>query len=141
MCPPVAPSISCAVIRTLPPALRTLPSTTWLTLSWRATCGTSTCLPLNMKAVLRAATQSADTLDRSVMMSSLIPSEKYSCSGSPLMLANGRPALFRHSARLDLRLGGLAHDVDMHRALQVLDGVLAHVLEPVRHLARHVVPD
>ncbi len=40
------PSISCAVIRTRPPALRTLPSSTWLTLSSRATFGTSTCLPL-----------------------------------------------------------------------------------------------
>src|SRR4051812_42997525 len=34
-------------------------------------------------------TDSADTFDRSVMMSSLIPSLKYSCSGSPLMLRNG----------------------------------------------------
>ena len=47
------PSINCAVIRTRPPALRTLPSSTWLTPNSRATLGTSTCLPLYMKALLR----------------------------------------------------------------------------------------
>src|SRR5579863_8729418 len=46
--------------------------------------------PLNEKAVLRETTDSADTLPRSVMMSSVIPSLKYSCSGSPLMLLKGR---------------------------------------------------
>ena len=76
-------------MRTRPPALRTLPSSTWLTLSSRATFGTSTCLPLNMKALLRETTDSAETLLRSVMMSSVMPSLKYSCSGSPLMLAKG----------------------------------------------------
>ena len=50
---------------------------------------TSSDLPLNVNAVLRATTPSAETFDRSVMMSSVIPSLKYSCSGSPLMLANG----------------------------------------------------
>src|SRR5207244_1920220 len=32
---------------------------------------------------------SAETFDRSVVMSSLMPSLKYSCSGSPLMFWNG----------------------------------------------------
>ncbi len=77
-------------MRTRPPALRTLPSSTWLTPSCLATWGTSTDLPLKVKAVLRATTDRAETLDRSVMMSSLMPSLKYSCSASPLMLANGR---------------------------------------------------
>ena len=31
--------------------------------------------------------------DSSVMMSSVMPSEKYSCSGSPLMLMNGSTAM------------------------------------------------
>ena len=35
-------------------------------------------------------TARAETFDRSVVMSSLMPSLKYSCSASPLMLANGR---------------------------------------------------
>ena len=38
-------------------------------------------------------TESAETFDRSVMMSSVMPSAKYSCSGSPLMLANGSTAI------------------------------------------------
>jgi len=42
-----------------------------------------------MNALLRETTASADTLLRSVMMSSVMPSLKYSCSGSPLMLTNG----------------------------------------------------
>ena len=49
----------------------------------------STCLPLNVNAVLRAITESAETLLRSVITSSLMPSLKYSCSASPLMLENG----------------------------------------------------
>src|SRR5258708_943600 len=52
-------------------------------------CGTSKDLPLKVKAVLRETTDKAETLERSVMMSSLIPSLKYSCCGSSLMLANG----------------------------------------------------
>src|SRR3954469_16890984 len=35
-------------------------------------------------------TDSAEIFDRSVMMSSLMPSLKYSCSASPLMLTKGR---------------------------------------------------
>ncbi len=77
-------------MRTRLPALRTLPSRTWLTFSWRATWGTSTALAFSVNAVLRETTNSAETLERSVMMSSLIPSLKYSCWGSSLMLAKGR---------------------------------------------------
>lgn len=69
--------------------MRTLPSSTWLTFSSRAICGTSTWRPLYANALLREMTVSDDTLLRSVMMSSLIPSLKYSCSASPLMFANG----------------------------------------------------
>ena len=50
---------------------------------------TLTDCPLKVKAVLRAVTAKADTFDKSVVMSSLIPSLKYSCSGSPLMFWNG----------------------------------------------------
>jgi hypothetical protein len=39
---------------------------------------------------LRAITKNQRGLDSAVMMSSLMPSEKYSCSGSPLMLMAGR---------------------------------------------------
>jgi len=40
----------------------------------------------------RAITLRPAILDKSVMMSSLIPSEKYSCSGSPDILTNGKIA-------------------------------------------------
>src|SRR5262245_26306812 len=46
-----------------------------------------------MKLELRAITNSQRKRDNPVMMSSTIPSAKYSCSGSPLRLANGRTAI------------------------------------------------
>src|SRR6202007_1427597 len=42
---------------------------------------------------LRAITKNQRSLDNAVMMSSLIPSEKYSCSASPLMLLKGSTAI------------------------------------------------
>src|SRR6478609_639796 len=106
----LAPSTSCALIRTRPPALRTLPSTTWVTLSSRATLGMSTCLSLYMNAVLLEITASAETLLRSVMMSSVMPSLKYSCSESPLMLANG-------STQTEKRFDSLAEGDDAAEVL------------------------
>src|SRR5579862_3587173 len=53
-------------------------------------CAMSLDIPLKENAVLRETMESAETLPRSVMMSSVMPSLKYSCSGSPLMFANGR---------------------------------------------------
>ena len=38
-------------------------------------------------------TNSPESLESSVMRSSVIPSLKYSCSGSPLMLTNGSTAM------------------------------------------------
>src|SRR5712691_9311022 len=38
-------------------------------------------------------TNNPESLDRSVMRSSVIPSLKYSCSGSPLMLVKGNTAI------------------------------------------------
>jgi hypothetical protein len=58
-------------------------------LVWRPISLTPPLAPLNENAMLRETIDNAETLPRSVMMSSVIPSEKYSCSGSPLMLANG----------------------------------------------------
>src|SRR5260370_40425535 len=48
--------------------------------------------PLYEKLELRAITKSEGTRDKAVMMSSTIPSAKYSCSGSPLMFWNGSTA-------------------------------------------------
>ncbi len=46
-----------------------------------------------MNEELRAITKNQRSLDSAVMMSSLMPSEKYSCSGSPLMLVKGSTAM------------------------------------------------
>ena len=46
-----------------------------------------------MNDELRAITKNQRSFDSAVMMSSLMPSEKYSCSGSPLMLVNGSTAM------------------------------------------------
>jgi hypothetical protein len=68
----------------------------------------STGLPLSEKAVLRPMIASAETLDRSVMMSSLMPSEKYSCSASPLMLTNGSTQMTTRRAGSRLGAGSAA---------------------------------
>jgi len=46
-----------------------------------------------VKDVLREITKKARLRERLVMMSSVIPSEKYSCSESPLILAKGSTAI------------------------------------------------
>ena len=58
--------------------------------------------------MLRETIDSADTLPRSVMMSSVMPSEKYSCSGSPLMLANGSTQMLTSDLRPPAAAGGAA---------------------------------
>jgi len=42
---------------------------------------------------LRAMTKNQRSFDKPVMMSSEMPSAKYSCSGSPLILVNGKTAI------------------------------------------------
>src|SRR5882724_9282685 len=46
-----------------------------------------------MKEELRAMTKNQRNFDSAVMMSSLMPSEKYSCSGSSLMFVKGSTAM------------------------------------------------
>src|ERR1700745_2163722 len=67
---------------------------------------TSTERPLYVKLELRAITVRPAIFDKSVMMSSLMPSEKYSCSGSPDMLVNGKTAIDGVST-LGVELAGL----------------------------------
>src|SRR6516164_392263 len=80
-------------MRTFPDALRTDPSRTYRTPSLRPTSFTSTALPLKVKLELRAITNSHLKRESTVMISSTIPSAKYSCSGSPLRFANGITAI------------------------------------------------
>ena len=49
--------------------------------------------PLYVKVLLRAITNSQRIRDSAVMISSTMPSAKYSCSGSPDMFWNGSTAI------------------------------------------------
>src|SRR5271169_1829507 len=69
------------------------PSSTERTPSSLPTSRMSTERPLYVKLELRAITVRPAIFDKSVMMSSVMPSEKYSCSGSPDMLVNGKMAI------------------------------------------------
>src|SRR4029077_3335044 len=61
--------------------------------SSRPICLMSTVRPLYVKLELRAMTKSQRDLERAVMMSSAIPSAKYSCSASPLIFWKARTAI------------------------------------------------
>ena len=91
-----------------------------------------------------------------VMMSSVMPSAKNSCSGSPLKLANGNTAIARRSSnpegsrpvparpRRDRRgrpsdLNRRAHAVDADRPPDILQVVRAEILEFVIELVGHMV--
>jgi hypothetical protein len=58
---------------------------------------------------LRAMTNSQRIRDSAVMISSTMPSTKYSCSGSPLILANGRIAIEGLSGERQGRCLGCSH--------------------------------
>src|SRR5215469_613514 len=90
---PSAALMSCAVIRTRLPSLRTLPSRMVLTLSFSPTVRRSSVLPLNWNEDVRAATRSVGIFAKSLSSSSERPSEKYSCSLSELMLTKGSTAI------------------------------------------------
>ena len=90
-------------MRTCSPDLRTLPSSTVPTLSARPDRLQVDCLALERER--RGARRDLSVLmrARARISSSAIPSEKYSCSGSLLMLTNGSTAIERcvSSAALD----------------------------------------
>ncbi len=71
-----AASTSCAVIRRLLPALRTLPSRTYCTPSSRPIVFASFFAPLSCIADVREMTLSARTFARSEMISSVSPSPR-----------------------------------------------------------------
>ena len=63
-----------------------------------ATSGMSMSLPLNLNEEVREATRSCGSLVSRLRISSAMPSEKYSFSGSPDMLTNGSTATARRSS-------------------------------------------
>ena len=74
------------------PIFRTLPSSTVETLSLRPISPITSCFPLNANDDVREATRSDCTLVSALMISSAMPSAKYSLSASALMLAKGNTA-------------------------------------------------
>ena len=81
------------VMRTLFFAFRTLPSKTVLTPNWLPMVRTSIFLFLNAKEDVRAMTFKPFTVVRALIISSVIPSLKYSFSGSELILTKGRTTM------------------------------------------------
>src|SRR5215470_4047957 len=80
-------------MRTVCPERRTLPSRIAPTFSLCAMVPTSVSLPLNEKEDVRAVTCSSLTRTSALRISSVSPSEKYSCFLSPLMFTNGSTAI------------------------------------------------
>ena len=85
--------MSCAVIRSVSPDLRTLPSSTASTPSFPPISWTVIRFPFRANTEVRAGTFSPLTLASALISSSVIPSLKYSFSGSSLMLTKGRMAM------------------------------------------------
>ena len=85
--------MSCAVTRIFRPDWRTLPSSTVVTPSAAPILRTSSSFPLNANAEVREATRSASIFVSALMISSVIPSLKYSFSLSALMLRSGSTAI------------------------------------------------
>src|SRR5271167_4498801 len=97
-------------------------------------------------------TKSQRMRESAVMISSTMPSAKYSCSGSPLILAKGSTAIDGLSgsgstgnARTDGALGGVANPVDAHGAGNVFDLLLAQILkdkgQPVANVVMNRIGD
>ena len=92
--------------------------------------------------------------DRSVVRSSVIPSAKYCCSRSSLRFVKGRTndrQAWRNDGLRDGHSGRharcrqfgdsfWAQCIDPHRANDVLDALLTHVLEDEIELVAHLVP-
>src|SRR5215831_4609051 len=86
-----------------------------------------------------------------VMISSTIPSAKYSCSGSPLILAKGNTAMDGLSGSGSAGGAGVgallaaANPVDAHSPRDIFDLLLAQILkgeiELVAHLIAHDAAD
>ncbi len=86
-------SISWAVTRMRSSDFCTLPSKTYFTPKSSLTCWTFMDFPLYVNVEFRAMTNISGIMDNAVMMFSLIPSARYSWSGSLLILTKGSTAM------------------------------------------------
>ena len=113
-------------MRNVSPDLRTLPSSTFATLSLRAISAMSTSLPLNENEEVRAMTRSSGTCARRLSSSSEMPSAKYSCSLSALMFTKGSTAIDASVAKAGALGGGVEGDCrGLARALEVPEDAAA----------------
>ena len=87
--------MNCTVTRTLPPERTTEPSTIPSTFSARAISGSGLCADLYCMTEVREITFSEPSLARCVMSSSVKPSARYSCAGSPDKFSRGKTAIER----------------------------------------------
>ena len=83
------------------PARRTEPSSAHAAPSNAPIARTSCGFPFNANTDVREATRRPSTLASAVISSSVMPSLRYSLSGSPLALANGSTAMPRPHAATD----------------------------------------
>src|SRR5207249_11249509 len=97
---PLCALINCVVTRTRLPSRRKLPSSTFSTLSFFPTSLTSVLFPLNENDEVRATTRSPSTLARASIISSLIPSQKYSWFFVSLRSRNGSTAMLFSGGKL-----------------------------------------
>ena len=139
-CRSVSTSMSVATMRTRSPACRTLPSTTVAAPSRLLISVRVSCRCLNGMTEPREITCRARILERCAMTSSVIPSAKYSFSGSALRLRNGSTAMDeeRSAGAKLLRQG---HDVRVGGEVQVRAqavGMLARVADGAGPVARGV---
>src|SRR5207245_479443 len=95
---PSSVDVSWAEIRRRSPARRTVPSSTQAAPSRAPMARTSCGFPLSANTDVRDATRSPSTPARAAISSSVMPSLRYSFSGSGLALANGRTAMQRTAA-------------------------------------------
>src|SRR3989442_183411 len=93
--------MSCATIRTRSPARRTLPSSSVATPSFAAIARSPSWRFLKGITEVREITSRARIFDSCAMTSSVIPSAKYSFSGSALRFTNGSTATARARGRAE----------------------------------------
>src|SRR5207249_9485465 len=82
------------------PSLADAPLSTIATLSFAPTSARSTARPRNAMDDVRAATRRPASWASALLISSAIPSLRYSNSGSPLGFANGKTAIDSASAKI-----------------------------------------
>ena len=95
---PSSVDVSWAEIRRRSPARRTVPSSTQAAPSRAPMARTSCGFPLSANTDVRDATRSPSTPARAAISSSVMPSLRYSFSGSGLALTNGSTAMQRTAA-------------------------------------------